>query len=356
MLRNVLVSALAVLIAADLAHPVAAEEAAKDLCSDVATHYQKLMAGPDAPKAFYSESPLSELAAKPGSGIRLAPHVAEAGKSLSPLQWAQQQKLTLRRQLKDDLDRTDFLDQLPGSSYYAASRVEGTLSCYASTFFTVTNGLAARTREPPNWSEEDGDSCGTYRVFGQIGTTPVAFEERYDDSALLVSTLSVSRWMGDHFAPPCVITFTYEPRFAADQRFNQWQESCTAKNCGALRQAALALAEKLQADPGGAETALLRQLTDQQRATYEAMKTEANVKSPEKPDDPQYFDEKSPATLPLLLDGRLYLAEIGHQTIGWHTFSDWDVKLLAGSGKELARVAQIAIGMTKGRLENVDVK
>ncbi len=353
---SALASALAVLIAAGLAGPAAAEEPAPDLCSSVAASYKKLMAGPDAPKAFYPDSPLTVLAAQASSGISLAPHIAEVGKRLSPLQWAEKQKLILKPQLTDDLDKTDFLDQLPGSAYYAASRIEGTLSCYDSRFFTVANGIATEAREPPNWSQEDGDSCGTYRVFGKLGAAPVAFEESYDYSALLVSTLSVSRWMDDHFAPACNITFHFGVSFDADQQFNDWEESCTAKNCGDLRQAALGLVEKLQADPADTETTLLGKLTDEQRTAYQAMKTDANVKPPEKPDDPLYFDEKTPGTLPLLLDGQLYLAEIGHQTIGWRSYSDWDVKLFAHTGKEIERVAEIAIGMAKNKLESVETK
>ncbi|HTJ02135.1 MAG TPA: hypothetical protein VL492_05040 [Methylovirgula sp.] len=351
--RSTLIFALAAWTAAGLACPASADSASTDLCASLAASYKTLMTGPAGPKGFYRESPLALLAAKPSSGVSIAPHVAEVGKHPSPQQWAQQQKLSLTPQVKQALDKSDFVDQVPGGNYYAASRVEGTLSCYASSFFTVADGAATDTREPPNWSQEDGDSCGTYRVFGKVGAAPVAFDESYDYSGLLVSTLSVSRWAGDRFAPACNITFHYVPRFAADQQFNPWQESCTAKNCGTLRQAALALTEELQADPSGTEAERLGKLTDQQRAAYQAMKAGANVKPPEKPDDPLDFSESTPATVPLLVDGQLYLAEIGHQTIGWRSYSDWDVKLFASDGK--TPVARIAIGMTKGPLGNVDI-
>lgn len=352
--QTVFASAVTLVVVMGFATPAPAEEAASGLCASVAASYKKLMTGPGAPKAFYRESPLVLLTAKPDSGVSLAPHVAEVGKRQSPLQWAQQQKFTLTPQVKDALDKSDFVDQLPGSPYFAASRIEGTMSCYASSFFTVTNGVAADVREPPNWSQEDGDSCGTYRVFGKVGAAPVAFEESYDYSGLLVSTLSVSAWASDHFAPSCSITFQYSPRFAADQQFNLWEESCTAKNCNTLRQAALGLVEELQADPGGTEADRLGKLTEQQRAAYQAMKAGANVKPPEKPDDPLDFSETTPAVVPLVVDGQLYLAEIGHQTVGWRSYSDWDVKLFAGDSK--TPVARIAIGMTKGPLRSVDVK
>lgn len=363
MIKKAPAFALALLIAAGLMRPwlvgaALAEEASTDLCTAVATRYQKLAEGPGASKDFYPDSPLSALADTAGTGITLAPHIAEVGKHLTPLQWTQAQKppLTLIPRLKEELDRTDFLDHLPDSSYYAASRIEGTLSCYDSTFFTVADGKAEETKAPPNWSEEDGDSCGTYRVFGRVGTTPVAFEESFDYSGLLISTLSVSRWSGDHFAPGCSVTFHYGVRFSADQHFNAWDESCTAKNCGGLRQAALSLVQMLQADPAGTEATLVAKLNEEQHAAYEAMKADAHVTPPDKPDDPLYFSEKTPATLPLVLDGQLYLAEAGHQTIGWRSYSDWDVKFFERSAKDLGQVAEVAIGMAKGKLEKIEPK
>ncbi len=53
---------------------------------------------------------------------------------------------------------------------------------------------------------------------------------------------------------------------------------------------------------------------------------------------------------------KLYLARVGHLTIGWRNYSDWSVKLDMRKGDEAKPVAEIAIGMTKGKLKEASVK
>ena len=147
------------------AAPAAAQNPATGLCTKIVASYRVLLAlDPNSPsRGFYPDSPLSRLGAQSDSGISIAAHIAETGKELTPLQWAQSQKppIALPAELHEALDTSDFVDRLPSTDYYAASRIEGTMSCYASSYFTVKANRVAPAQGPVNWSEDDGDSCGT---------------------------------------------------------------------------------------------------------------------------------------------------------------------------------------------------
>jgi len=82
----------------------------------------------------------------------------------------------------------------------------------------------------------------------------------------------------------------------------------------------------------------------------------AQVTQPDKVDDPAQLLDSSPLTLPIVVGGQLYLAHVGHFTIGWRNYSDWSVKLDERAGADVKLVAEIAIGMTKGKLKDASVK
>ncbi len=140
-----------------LGGPALAQDSA-GLCAKIVAHYKQLVANPPASAAgkFYPDSPLSMLGDAGDSGVSVAPHIAETGKAQRPLEWAQHQGLQLPADLQDALDKADFLDQLPDTNFYAASRIEGTAYCYDTTPFVVT-GAPRKTREPA--AQLDGRGC-----------------------------------------------------------------------------------------------------------------------------------------------------------------------------------------------------
>jgi hypothetical protein len=358
----------AILAALALAAPtqLKAQPAPLGLCQTVVASYKEILAA-DAHarfvKSFYPDSPLTVLAAKAKSGIVIAPHIAEIDKSDAPQDWQRRQKppLAMPSSLRDAVGKSDFIDRLPHSGFYAASRVEGTAHCYNSTYFEVKHGGAELSPGPGNWDDDEGAGCGISRAFGQIGATPAAFREDYDYSPALTSSLSISGWRGDHFGPACTISFRFAPRFAAQGTYDAREQSCSAPNCSALRKAALGLVETVQTNAHEAETGLLNKLTSAQRAAFLTMKSDAHIKPPETAarngaDDPADITDMAPLALPLVIDNQLYLAFAGHFTIGWRTFSDWSVKIDQRNGKDLKEVAALAIGMTKGNLAAAEVK
>jgi hypothetical protein len=348
---------LAFALCLGLSNAVAAQESG-DLCAKIAASFRKIASGPEAvaEKNFYPESPLSMLGDNADSGVSLASHIAEAGTAQRPLDWARAESIVLSPDLQGALDRADFLDRLPDTNFFAATRIEGTAYCYDSTTFQVNDNQAQLVSAPPNWDQDEGSGCGITRMFGKVEAASVAFQENYDYSPALNSALSASAWTDGHFASACTVDFSFAPRFSARDAYNEWEQSCSADNCDELRQLALALVEAVQADPIVARKAQFEKLNDSQRSDFDALEKLAAAKDPDKIGDPADLTDQSPLPVPLLVGDTLYLARVGHWTIGWRTYSDWSVKLDERQGDQLKPVANIAIGMAKGKLENASVK
>ncbi|HEY1735835.1 MAG TPA: hypothetical protein VGG12_04245 [Methylovirgula sp.] len=361
MARLVFFPSLSVLLAllASTAFPALAQDSG-GVCTKIAASFKQLAANPStsADAKFYPDSPLTLLGNQTDSGVSVGAHIAETGKAQRPLEWAQQQGLQLPNDLKDALDKADFVDQLPDTNFYAASRIEGTAYCYDTTTFAVAGNSAQTAPAPPNWvtNQDFGSGCGVFRAFGKVDATSAAFEEMYDYSPALTATLTASAWNMDHFDPACTVTFNFEPRFSPHDTYNDWEQICTATNCDELRQLALTLIERVQLDPVAAEKQLVENLSDDQRADFEALEKLAQVTQPDKIPGPADLTDASPLAVPLLVGDEVYLARVGHFTIGWRTYSDWSVRLDKRKGDDVQAIGVIAIGMTKGKLESADVK
>jgi hypothetical protein len=52
----------------------------------------------------------------------------------------------------------------------------------------------------------------------------------------------------------------------------------------------------------------------------------------------------------------VFLASVGHFTIGWRVFADWKVAVEAGEADKTREIARFAIGMTQGQIAGVSVK
>ena len=100
-------------------------------------------------------------------------------------------------------------------------------------------------------------------------------------------------------------------------------------------------------------------LSHAQRAEYERLKNALDATSmpglgrdlnDDETSGPHDLTEKSPLILPLVAGGRVYLAAVGHFTIGWRVFSDWKVAVHRVEGDEPKSVANFAVGMSNGRM------
>jgi uncharacterized protein len=353
-------------LAALKAAPAAPETSA--ICGKLADRYAALLAkDPEAPykKSFYAESPLQVLAAASDAGVMVAAPAADIDDvtraKLAAWAKAEPQPFVFPDALAAEIVALGahtrlVIDRLPGEAFYAAGVTEGTLNCYSAIYFTIAGGMARKAVEPEG-GEEDG--CGLSRAFGRFDGAPVAYGEGFDHTPSLSSYVEIIPWRSGGFGPACTAHFEFAPRFAERATYNKWEEHCAGADCEILRKEALALVEAAQKHPLAARKAALARLSATQAAEFTKMEEAAGLAHPFSgdPDDPaQYSDEGGTLKLPLLHGGRLYLAELGHFTIGWRGFSDWRVALEQLDKGKLAESSVFAIGMTKGALRGASAK
>ncbi len=256
------------------------------------------------------------------------------------------------------------LYRLPGSSIYAANSIQGTAACNDTTFFDAAGGRARRVDGPASFEADDGGGCGVRREFGAIDGAASIIEDSSDYSPSMSSSLSITRRAGDRWAPTCEIEFRFAPRFMPGKTLNDWIEpadACKGEACADLLAAAAGLAEATQKQGPGIEASALGALTPAQREAYAALKKNAD---PPAPDDdagsaktgPDDFTDGHPVLAPLVARGKVYLASVGHFTIGWRLFADWKVALQEADGDALKDAGQFAIGMGRGQLLDAQVK
>ena len=369
--RSAMLIALGLLVLAQNDTALAADDGT-GLCQSIADRYRAaLKADPRAshPASFYAVSPLETLSKLAGSGLVLAEPVAKfTGKPRAPFEaWAKQAGFTPSPDVLKEIDDLGEdgadIDHLPGGDFYAASVLGGTLGCYSAAYFRAEkNGRAERTEGPEAWDDEAGAGCGVSRSFGTIDKAAVALQETFTDTPGRPAELAISPWQKDHFAKSCSITIDYAPRFDAHGTFNKWDETCTVADCDGLRQAALALVETVQKGPAEAQKAETARLSAAQQKDFAAMLTLAGPvppsdTPPEDQGDPAAaLTQTAPLLLPLVHEGKLYLASAGHFAIGWRVFADWSVKLQALEGGALQDKAVFAIGMAKGDIAKISIQ
>ena len=230
------------------------------LCQQLANDYKARRKEAD------DSSPLQVLSSGPNPPVALAQPVMELkpGETAQAqaAEWAKAQPQPFAfsaRVLKDfdEMGEVQRIDRLPGANLYAASSVQGTALCYTSSFFEVRNGRAEPATGPGSWDNRDGGGCGgAMHTFGTIGNTKVAFEESHGYAPSLTSSVTISPWEQGHFGAECTVTFTFAPHFEPHvPDSSAAEESCSGTDCEGLRQAALSLAQRVQADFAGVEKA-----------------------------------------------------------------------------------------------------
>lgn len=339
------------------------------LCRTLGARYRAaLVADPQAPfkTSFSAASPLEVLSKAAGSGVTIAPRQAEFDQfsRQALVDWAKSrpQPFILSDAVLaalDGLSRFQLrVEQLPGESFYAAGVIEGTAACHSSIYFSVAAGRARPAAGPASWEGEGGAGCGVSRSFGTIDGAPVAFEETHDYTPSLVSAVSVAPWRGGAFGAGCAVELTFAPRFAARAAYNDWEDHCTGEACEPLRGAALALVEAVQNHPLEARKSALARLTPAQAEEFARMEALSGSKpqapaDPADAADPSSYTDSAPILLPLLHEGRLHLAALGHFTVGWRIFADWRVSVSSHDKGALTKHSVFAIGMTKGELRDI---
>ncbi|MDX6463393.1 MAG: hypothetical protein QOE55_7090 [Acidobacteriaceae bacterium] len=332
-------------------------------CQKIADRYRPLVG------AHLGESPLSVLAATPASGVTLTEPLIRMVDPKSALpQWANKQ--TPPFIVPDGLTQSLMsmsiwtLERLPDANFYWLSSIAGTAHCYDSQYFVISNGRAEEQMAPPGFEDGEGAACGVSREFGRIDAASVFLEENYDWTPRMSSGITVATWKDGGFRSTCTVAFSFAPKFS-DQTLNSWDKlepeswkACAGPICADLRRAAFDLVAAVQSDPIQAQHKLRSTLSAAQLVEYETAVKLATHDQPgsgwdQKANvDPANITEEDPLLLPYVDHGRVFLASLGHFTIGWRYFADWGVTFKALDGK-LTPQAHFAVGMIKGEPEKV---
>jgi hypothetical protein len=265
----------------------------------------------------------------------------------------------------DDVDQEIVVVALPGTNMLAANSIGGTAHCNSTVFFSTADRRARLVEGPESWKNDGGASCGKTRSF--------VIDDSLDFGPSLISTLTLTPWIGGKWAEPCRADFVFTPHFDTKNMLNDWavlnnwEANHCGTDCAGFQRAALELVRQTQLDPVGAEAHLLAAMTSPQREEYLRLKRIAG--RPDPADLPAGDDAKqrraaaaaltdsSPLLVPIVVDSQVFLATVGHFTIGWRVFSDWKVTVEAGEVDDKTKqIARFAIAMTQGPIVSVTVK
>jgi hypothetical protein len=273
----------------------------------------------------------------------------------------------------DGLDADLVVVGLPGTNMLAANSIGGTANCNSTVFFSIGNRRSSLVQGPNSWKDDVGGSCGLTRSFASVDGIPTVIDDSLDSGPSLTSTLTLTPWGNGKWMDPCRADFVFAPRFDTRNMLNDWaslnnweKNDCGAEDCERFQRAALELVRRTQLDPAGVEAHLLAAMTPPQREEYRRLKKIADRPDAVDPatdgDDAKPtataagLTDTSPRVLPLVVDTRVFLASVGHFTIGWRVFADWKVTIEAGEADKTREMARFAIGMTKGPIVGTAVK
>jgi hypothetical protein len=310
---------------------------------------------------FADRSPLNSLTRTTGSGISAGGKIVELdGGTTDLLAWAAAQTPPVEQaETLGDValhGESAWLEQLPGTAFYAIHQVGGSAHCYTSSYFEVDRHGHARSAEGPALAM-DG-SCMVDRSFGTIDGAPAMFEEHYTRGPEMRSTLKIATRKRDRSWTVCRLRFEYEPLFS-DRTLNRWNSSCTGAHCARLREAAFRIASAVQDDPQRARQQLMAALSETQRTDYDKAAEAARPQAPVISDqaaDPARFTKEFPFRVPFADGERLYVVSVGHFTTGWQYFADWSVTFRAASQRGTTEEGSFAIGMWKGRILRTSIE
>lgn len=342
--------------------PLQSESSAIAACQKMADLYRPLA------DAHPGESPLTVLTTTPGTGIAVDKSALTPISGAADLEaWgAKQNPPVIMDDVIKDVEGFDnqggWLDQIPKTSYYLFSMTEGTARCISSVYFTVSKGRARTVPGPPGFADSPGGSaCFITRIYGAIDGAPAYFQEKYNAGPDMTSTLTVGTRAHDNFVGPCRLTFYFLPVFTA-KTANDWGETCDRADCASLRKDAFRLAMAVQSSPRKSRRDALSRLSAPQLSEYRSAEKLATAGFPPDDDlakaagpDPSVIVDEVPFHLPYVHDALIYIASLGHFTLGGNPFGDWRVSFSQVDRGQMVEHASFAVGMEKGSLNGIKI-
>jgi uncharacterized protein len=284
--------------------------------------------------------------------------------------WAQSQRppfsipASLIDAIKGNVDASQELHRLPGTNYYVVNGTAGTLYCYGpGVYFQTENGKAKAVAAPHGWARNsEGGGCTVLRGFGMIDSTPIAYEE--NNASIGSYSLNITPWQGTGFGQDCTATFHFTQRFApADlHNYNTDPDDCDGDYCDGLKKATWDLVKRIQDHAQSFEAwrkAEIERLTPTQARQFQKLFAAASADGNWEPETVDEAITAAPLLVPLVEGGNLYLAKVGHLTMGDFTMPDWKVELLrlgADGQPNNTPSATFNVGMQNGPLAKVTVE
>jgi hypothetical protein len=273
----------------------------------------------------------------------------------------------------DGVQQALVVSDLPGSDLFAANSIGGTASCNSTVFFAVSRGRARVVRSPKGLDNDVGGACGLTRSFVSVQGLPIVIDDDLDAGPSLASTLTLTPWHGGKWQQPCKASFVFAPHFDTAKTQNDWagldnwdNNDCGSGGCGGFQRVALDLVRQTQQDRAAVEAHLLSVMTAAQREEYQRLKRVADRPDPDdrraggddaaKPGTAATLTDTMPLVLPMVVDDRVFLASVGHFSIGWRVFADWKVTVEAAEAERTREIARFAIGMTRGPIVGVSIR
>ncbi len=320
------------------------------LCNKIADRYIPL-AG-----AQLGVAPLQALASAEAPGFRLAPDLAHFDTPTKELAaWGAEQHPPIsvsdavRESLKVVEPWVATLNKAPGLNYYTVTSLQGTAHCAAEVTFSIKDSVAVPA--PPRISDEESP-CGDGLFFASVDNVPAFVIQNYGYGPEMTAEVDVSTWHQDRFERACAARMFYAPAFSS-KTLNDWGESCNGAQCDELRKHSFDLVKAANNDASVLTHKAVAKLTATQLATWKKLADRQELQS----DNEQWplGTVQVAARVPVVLGDQVLLATVGEFTIGWREFADWGVSFWTFDGEALVTKARIAVGMSKGALETVDV-
>lgn len=217
-----------------------------------------------------------------------------------------------------------FVDHLAGTDLYALSTVQGTLECQSTVLVLAPHGRPAKIIDAPKGGG-DGETCwrtseGLGRAFGQ----PVHAVHDMIAPTAQTADFTLTPWTGDRWAGPCKLELTFRASYTLFERRCGEEAICAPAEKHAL-DLALAYNQFVEAKGDGAKFTF-GPAPPKLKAEVAALI--ASQDSPETwtPDFPAFTGktvEDRPisysgfAMFPIVLEGREFVAALGHEGVGW---------------------------------------
>ena len=348
------------------------------LCETVEVAYRKRVAANEAAmgtdSSTYTQSLFAFLSQDPHSNVRRASADEDlnvgSGQGFDAWARGQSPPITFSKQVRRELgefEDTSFrMSRAPGTDYYVASQVIGTWHCVSTVPFVARDGQA-RSPSAPLLPDECDGRCGVDWFFGVVDGVTVSVQEFTSNGQpytqpVFEKEVEISPWNGRSFGKPCAMHFEFEavaePAQAAKEGSLLGPSSMNPL-CGTLAPHMPRLALALQEDPFTAKRAAIASLPPAKAKDFAAMSAlmmheDGSVEWRES-DTPADFRETNPFHLPYAQVGEVYLATVGHLTLGEKTYADWHIQLRrwhpeSRQPRELETVCDLHVPLRAGRL------